>query len=133
MSDRIYLVEDDHAVLSALVALLSLEGFAPAHFRTADEFLAAVGTLIPACVIFNVRLPGTSGIDAAAQMRTFRLDWPVVLISGDLDCNLEVAAKEVGATYLTKPFSAEALILAIRGAQKVRHAGLWVPTAIDPD
>ena len=120
MSDRIYLVEDDHAVLSALVTLLSLEGFAPAHFRTADEYLAAVGTLIPACVLLNVRLPGTDGIVAAAQMRTLGHDWPIVLVSGDLDCDLEAAAKQVKAAYLTKPFSAEALLSAIEDADKMR-------------
>ena len=111
---RVYLVEDDPGVAAALSALLRLEGYDPAHFRNAEEFLRQLPTLKRGAVVLNILLPGVNGIEAANELRCRGIGWRIVLITGSVEESLHAAAEELaGVTLLKKPFAAEQLMAAL--------------------
>jgi FixJ family two-component response regulator len=62
-------------------------------------------------------LPGLSGLDLQQQIAAARTSIPIIFITGCVDVPIVVRALKAGAVeFLTKPFSEEALLRAIRSA-----------------
>lgn len=66
MKPVIYVVDDDHAVRSSVVNLLAAEGIETYDFATGGAFLAAVKPDTPSCLICDMAMPESSGLDVAA-------------------------------------------------------------------
>ncbi|WP_243455893.1 response regulator transcription factor [Sphingosinicella sp. BN140058] len=110
-----YLVEDDPAVALSLGALLRASGLDVHHFSSADLFLATVSTLIPGCVLTDIHMAGTNGIDGIRLLRDRGVHWPVIVMTGSLDEDSEDLARACGAVeFLHKPFGREEMVRAIR-------------------
>lgn len=124
---RVALVDDDAAVLDSLRLYLSREGLTPLCFRSADAFLndrSAAGPF--ACVVADVRMPGTSGLDLVRKLAGEDGAPPVVLITGHGDIDMAVAAIKLGAAdFIEKPFDEARLLDSIRTAARAtaRRAG----------
>ena len=103
---RVALVDDDAAVLESSRLYPSREGLTPLCFRSADAFLddrSAAGPF--ACVVADVRMPGTSGLDLVRRLADEGDAPPIVLITGHGDIDMAVAAIKLGAADLIeKPF-----------------------------
>jgi len=83
-------------------------------FSSADEFLAFSIPDRPCCLILDVRLRGSNGLDLHANMKEAGIRLPVVFISGYSDVPMSVAAMRAGAThFLTKPFRDQDLLDAV--------------------
>jgi FixJ family two-component response regulator len=108
----IQLIEDDIALAQSLLMLLSAANFTCVHYKSAEEFLAAVKSnpqalLLPTCVVSDIRLPKLSGMDMMALLRKEHPEcvWPVILVTGHADVAMAVDAMHMGAfDFLTKPF-----------------------------
>ncbi|MGH7004895.1 MAG: response regulator, partial [Alphaproteobacteria bacterium] len=59
----ICVVDDDRHLLRAMDRLLSMSGFRVAAFASSDEFLASNKWVTAACIVMDVRLGRTSGIE----------------------------------------------------------------------
>ena len=118
LADRtVYVLDDDEAVLRSLERLLSSANFDPITFERPDLFLTAARTFKTGCVLLDVRLPGTSGLDVQAQLNTLRSDLPVIIMTGQGDIQTAVRALKAGASdFLEKPYSDHALLGAIEAA-----------------
>ena len=64
----IYVVEDDEPVRDSLVALLESEGFDALPYATGDAFLAHFHPGGDACLILDLALPGTGGLELLEQV-----------------------------------------------------------------
>lgn len=74
-------------------------------------------TFGPSCLVLDVKLPGLSGLDLQQQMASDRTNIPIIFITGWVDVPITVRALKAGAVeFLTKPFSEEVLLKAIRSA-----------------
>ena len=62
MNAPVYLVDDDEAVRSALSLLLSTVGIGVRAFAGPEDFLQALPTLDPGCLILDIRMPAISGL-----------------------------------------------------------------------
>jgi two-component system response regulator FixJ len=94
-------------------------------------FLAELATAEPGCVVTDVRMPGLSGLELLAALKTRQIDMPVVMISGHADIALAVDAMRAGAShFLEKPFRGEKLVEAVREAIAAHRAP--APTGKDP-
>lgn len=115
---RVALVDDDAAVLDSLQLYLSRQGLALACFSSADAFLAERGAADRFdCVVADVRMPGTSGLDLVRRLADTRSAVPVVLITGHGDIDMAVAAIKLGAAdFIEKPFDEARLLESIRKA-----------------
>ncbi len=109
----VFVVDDDSRVREALTSLLSSVGFQVVTFGSAAEFLAAKKPDCPGCMVLDLKLPGTSGLELQQQLAD-RNTPPIVFISGHGDIPSSVRAIKAGAVeFLPKPFSEEELLRAI--------------------
>ena len=107
----IYVVDDEPQVLAAIRELLVSHGRDVEDFGSAEDFLAAYRAGRPGCLLVDAHLPGLSGIDLLGKLRTRGDHLPVILITGDDDTGLAVAAMRGGACdFITKPVGREALL-----------------------
>ncbi|TYL96369.1 response regulator transcription factor [Bradyrhizobium rifense] len=110
----VYVLDDDEAVLRSLERLLSSANFEPVTFERADQFLAAAMGFKPACVLLDVRLPETNGLEVQAQLARMRSDLSVIIVTAQGNVQTAVRAMKAGASdFLEKPYSDHALLAAI--------------------
>jgi PAS domain S-box-containing protein len=106
----VLIVDDDPSIRSLLRQELEASGHHVREARTGEEALAAVKQQRPGLIILDVIMPGLSGFDVAAALRTDpqTLNIPVIILSvvHDRDRGLRLGVEQ----YFTKPVSTEALL-----------------------
>lgn len=113
----VFIVDDDVSVRESLELLIQNEGWQAETFASAQEFLDHPRVALPSCLILDVSLPGLNGLELQQRVAAERTDMPVIFITGHGDIPMTVRAMKAGAIeFLTKPFSDEALLNAIRQA-----------------
>src|SRR6185437_5303478 len=113
----VFVVDDDISVRESLEALIQCAGWQPETFASAQEFLSRPPVLVPNCLVLDVSLPGLNGLDLQKRIASDRVDMPIIFITGYGDVPTTVRAMKAGAVeFLTKPFSDDALLDAIRNA-----------------
>jgi FixJ family two-component response regulator len=113
----VFVVDDDVSVRESLEALLRCEGWQPETYASASEFLARPRAQTPSCLILDVSLPGLNGLDLQKRVAAERTEMPIIFITGHGDVPMTVRAMKAGAQeFLTKPFSDDVLLAAIRQA-----------------
>src|SRR2546428_6399915 len=113
----VFVVDDDISVRESLELLIRSEGWEPETFASAQEFLAHPSMLVPSCLVLDVSLPGLNGLDLQKRVAVERIDMPIIFITGHGNVPMTVQAMKAGAVeFLTKPFSDDVLLSAIRNA-----------------
>jgi RNA polymerase sigma factor (sigma-70 family) len=113
----VFVVDDDVSVRESLELLIRCEGWQPELFASSDEFLARQRTPVPNCLVLDVSMPGLSGLELQTLVAGERTDMPIIFITGHGDVRMTVQAMKAGAVeFLTKPFTNEDLLSAIRSA-----------------
>lgn len=113
----VFVVDDDISVRESLQLLLQSEGWHPETFASAQEFLDRPRSLVPSCLVLDVSLPGLNGLELQKRVAVERPDMPIIFITGYGDVPTTVRAMKAGAVeFLTKPFSDDLLLNAIRQA-----------------
>ena len=119
----VYLVDDEDVVRDALAWLLRSRRLLCEGFASADAFEAwlaeqtdpsrPVWPAAPACLVLDVRMPGTSGLllfERLAERNLLRV-LPVIFLTGHGDVPTAVAVVKRGAfDFVEKPFSNNALV-----------------------
>lgn len=86
-------------------------------FGTAQEFLQSPRPDVPACLVLDVRLPGSSGLDLQRDLTSAGVSIPIVFIRGHGDVPMSVQAMKAGAVeFLTKPVRDQQLLDAVQQA-----------------
>jgi FixJ family two-component response regulator len=115
-SPIVFVVDDDLRVREALCSLITSIGLQVAVFGSAAEFVECEKPDAPACLILDLQLPGTSGLELQQQLANGDAP-PIVFISGHGDIPSSVRAMKAGAIeFLSKPFSEQELMQAIENA-----------------
>jgi two-component system response regulator FixJ len=113
----VYVLDDDAAVCRSLERLLHSARLEAITFQRPDEFLAKAAKFEKGCVLLDLRLPGTNGIEVMAALHLIRMDLPVIAVTAGGDVQVAVRAMKAGAIdFLEKPYSEEALLGAIEAA-----------------
>jgi FixJ family two-component response regulator len=113
----VFVVDDDASVLAAIERLLKTVGHSVRTFSSPLEFLAQGPVDAPACLVLDMHLPGTSGLDVQRELLSRGQALPIVFISGDGDIPMSVRAMKAGAVeFLAKPFQGQELLAAIEQA-----------------
>jgi len=117
MGPIVFVVDDDSSVRESLELLIRCEGWQPETFASAQEFLTCPRALVPSCLVLDFSLPGLTGLELQKRIAVERTDMPIIFITGYRDVPMTVQAMKAGAVeFLTKPFSDDALLSAIRAA-----------------
>jgi FixJ family two-component response regulator len=113
----VFVVDDDVSVRESLESLIRCEGWQPATFCSADEFLVHPRAATASCLVLDLTMPGLNGLELQERIAVDRSDMPIIFISGYGDVPKTVRAMKAGAVeFLTKPFSDNDLLSAIRQA-----------------
>ena len=111
----VFVVDDDASVREALSSLVRSLPMRVETFATAQAFLHYRRPDAPACLVLDVRLPGSSGLDLQRELANGRADpVPIVFITAHGDIRMGVLAMKAGAVeFLPKPFLDQDLLDAI--------------------
>jgi FixJ family two-component response regulator len=86
-------------------------------FDSAEQFLDSRARHKAACLIADIRMPGISGIELQANLKSERCPIPIIFITGRGDIPLAVSAMKEGATdFFTKPVDGAALLSSVERA-----------------
>lgn len=119
----VYVIDDDESARHSLEFLLDVAGIQVRSFASADDFLKAAPPLAGACVVTDVRMPGTSGIQLVEELKRRGAQVPVIVITGHADVPLAIQAMKAGvADFIEKPFDDAVMLSAIRDTL-ARQAG----------
>jgi FixJ family two-component response regulator len=113
----VFVIDDDATIREALRSLLRSVGLQVELFATTREFLERKRPDVPNCLVLDVRLPGTSGLDFQRKLAEAAVPIPIIFITGHGDIPMSVRAMKAGAVeFLTKPFRDQDLLDAIQVA-----------------
>lgn len=116
-SPVVYVIDDDASVRDGLDDLLRSVGLTVKTFGSTRDFLSGVRPDAPGCIVLDVRLPGTSGLEFQRSLMSSGVHLPIIFISGHGDIPMSVQAMKSGAVgFLTKPLHEQALLDAIQAA-----------------
>lgn len=111
----VYVIDDDVAIREALGGLLRSVGLRMEGFAAPREFLAFKRPNAPCCMVLDVRLPGSSGLEFQRELTAMNANIPIIFITGHGDIPMSVRAMKAGAVeFLTKPFRDQELIDSIQ-------------------
>ena len=119
----VYLVDDEDVVRDALAWLLRSRRLLSEGFASAEAFEAWLAPRLadgappwpdaPACLVLDVRMPGTSGLVLFERLaeRGLLQQLPILFLTGHGDVPTAVSAVKRGAfDFVEKPFSNNALV-----------------------
>ena len=110
----IHVIDDDASLREALQSLFRSVGLAVQGHASVAEFLGAERGDAPGCLVLDVRLPGTNGLDFQDRLDELGIALPAVLMSGHGDIPMSVRAMKAGAVdFLVKPFRDQDLLDAV--------------------
>jgi FixJ family two-component response regulator len=113
----VYVIDDDVSVREGLDDLLRSVGLTVKTFSSTRDFLLSERSDTPACIVLDVRLPGTGGLEFQRTLLNSGVQLPIIFISGHSDIPMSVQAMKSGAVeFLTKPLHEQALLDAIQAA-----------------
>ncbi len=102
---RVLVVDDDRALLEALVKALESMGYEALGESEPARGLAIIDSLEPEAAIFDLRMPGMDGVELLRRALQVQPDLPVLLLSAHGTIETAVQAVREGAyDFLEKPF-----------------------------
>ncbi|MBA1138669.1 response regulator transcription factor [Mesorhizobium neociceri] len=115
--DLICVIDDDADIRGSLDSLLRAAGFAVRTFAAPDEFLASADADQATCLLLDIRLHGTDGLDFQQALAESSIPVPVILITGHGDIPMTVRGMRAGAVnFLSKPIDEDELLRSVQGA-----------------
>tara|TARA_R110002072_G_scaffold265169_2_gene424082 strand:+ start:83 stop:1459 length:1377 start_codon:yes stop_codon:yes gene_type:complete len=122
---RIVVVDDEQDMRASISQWLSLSGFAPETYASAEEALGALNPDFAGIVVTDIRMPGMDGMAFLKRLMGMDASLPVILITGHGDVPMAVEAMRLGAyDFLEKPFDPERMTELARNALKARGLAL---------
>jgi FixJ family two-component response regulator len=116
-SRLIAIVDDDEWLRSALQDLIESDGLSALCFGSAEQFLNSEARHKAACLIADIRMPGLSGLELQAKLKTEGCRIPIIFITAHGDVEMRTLAMRDGAVeFLTKPFDDAVLLEIVHAA-----------------
>jgi two-component system, LuxR family, response regulator FixJ len=113
----VFVVDDDQGIRESLCWLIESVGLNVETFASATEFLDGYDPKKAGCLVLDVRMPGTSGLDLQDELLTKENTLPVIIITGHGDVPMAVRAMKAGAVdFIEKPFNDQVLL------DRIQHA-----------
>jgi FixJ family two-component response regulator len=126
----IFVVDDDMRVLISIETLLTAVGYQVRPYDSGELFLEARKPETPCCVILDLNLGTSSGLDVQRQL-SHEVAMPLIFLSGYGDVRTTVEAMKAGAyDFLTKPIEEDKLLSTVECA--LQHSRLlWEECKIE--
>jgi len=124
----VYIVDDDTGMRETVIEILGLSGIGAEGFGSGAAVQAALGSTQagpastrPDLVVVDQRLPDTTGIVLATNLKTVDPDLSVILLTGYASADSAIAAVGLVDDYLTKPVPPDDLVRRVKaGVDRTR-------------
>jgi CheY-like chemotaxis protein len=120
MSYKVLIVDDSK--LARMAVAKALATLRPDWIRVeatnADEALALAHQNSFDMALLDFNMPGRDGLTLAAELRHLNADMPVAVITANLQLEIMKRAREVGAEFLPKPLTQDAMSAFITQAEQ---------------
>lgn len=117
MGKHVLLVEDELNIIEAIRFLLSREGWQVDTHSNGTDAAQVIRELDPDLVVLDVMLPGKNGFDILEEIRGHEqtADLPVLMLTArGQSRDREMAEKAGVSRFMTKPFSNDEVLTAVR-------------------
>jgi FixJ family two-component response regulator len=115
----VFIVDDDDDLRESLLWLMRSVRLPVKAYPSAAEFRKEYSPDAPGCLILDVRMPETSGMELFEQLTAEGSRLPVIFITAHADVPTVVRAFKTGAAeFLEKPFDRQALLERVRRAMR---------------
>jgi two-component system, LuxR family, response regulator FixJ len=119
----VFVVDDNAAVRKSLRALFESAGLAVEAYASGEEFLAVYDPERAGCLLLDVRLRRSSGLELQDELRRRGATLPVIVLTGHGTVPTSVRALKAGAVdFLQKPTPPKVLLEGVRVAIDVDRA-----------
>jgi two-component system response regulator FixJ len=113
----VFVVDDNAGVRRSLRALFESAGLAVETYASSEEFLAVYDPMREGCLLLDVRLRNSSGLDLQDELRRREAKLPIIVLTGHGTVPTSVRALKGGAVdFLQKPASPKVLLERVRAA-----------------
>ena len=113
----ISIIDDDQSVRTAVARLVRSLGLAARSFDSAEEYLASDERRLTACIVSDIQMPGTSGLEMQSRLVTQDDRTPIIFITAFPQADIRRRALDAGAIcFLSKPFDGDTLVKCIEAA-----------------
>lgn len=120
---HLLVVDDDARLRSLLQRYLNANGFRVTAAADAAEARALIKSIDFDCLVLDVMMPGESGLDLSADLRT-QSDVPILMLTARSQSEDRIAGLERGADdYLAKPFEPRELMLRLQALIRRTSSG----------
>ncbi len=105
IGQTVFIIDDDASVRDALFTLVESVGLQALCFNCADDYLAQSTELNCGCVVSDICMPGTNGIQLQKILEKKNTNLPVIAMSAHGDIPMAVEMVRQGAIdFIEKPF-----------------------------
>ena|SRR5690242_20460507 len=105
------IVDDDSAVRRALCRLLGASTIPAQSFGSAREFLDALGSGVPKCLVLDLQMPDMTGLELQRELLRLGTRIPTIVITAHNENGLRERCLAAGAAaYLIKPLDGTELL-----------------------
>ncbi len=116
----VFVVDDNAGVRKSLRALFESAEIAVETYASGEEFLAVYDPGRPGCLLLDVRLRQSSGLDLQDELRRRKTTLPIIVLTGHGTVPTSVRALKAGAVdFLQKPAPPKVLLERVRAAIEV--------------
>jgi FixJ family two-component response regulator len=113
----VFVVDDDPDTRGALGRLFRSVGLRAEVFASSTELMQRQLPAVPSCLVLDVRLQRSSGLDLQTELTQSGIKIPIIFITGYGDIHMSVQAMKAGAIdFLTKPFRDQEILDAVTAA-----------------
>ena len=132
MKESIYVVEDDENIREIIDLALTSAGYTVKQYSNALDALENMKTDQVDLAVFDLMLPGISGIDAIKKIRETDQELPILILSAkDREIDKVNGLDSGSDDYMTKPFGVLELQARVRSLLR-RHAPKAAPMKVKP-
>jgi FixJ family two-component response regulator len=110
----VFVIDDDESVRDAVANLLESVQIRAHAFASTEEFFRKGRPDTSCCLVLDLQLPGTTGLQFQQSLQRAGVEIPIVFITAYGDVPTAMRAVKAGAIeFLTKPFQKEDLLSAV--------------------
>ena len=131
MNELIYIADDEKNICELMSRFLESAGYRTVCFESGESILAAIEKKVPDLIILDIMMPGISGLDVCAKVRS-NSTVPIMIVSAKDSPIDRIEGISLGSDdYLVKPFLP--LELVARVGAIFRRIEMARGGACDPD
>jgi DNA-binding response OmpR family regulator len=115
MSKKLLVIDDNEAILDAIVITLESEGYQVLTARSGGQIYKDIQTFVPDLILLDYRLPGDNGGIIAKSLKTNSRTRHIPIIMMSANYNVRDIIQGCGVDeFFPKPFDIEELLSTVR-------------------